>query len=481
MTNHLRNAMPALSILWAAMALAMAFPAIADWATGDGGWQDVIATAAVVFLVGSLSFAALRQDTQSWSPRSGILFVNLAWVSASLVGALPLYFSDLNISFIDAVFESVSGLTTTGSTVLIGLDSMPAGILLWRSMLQWFGGIGFVVIATFLLPGVGSGGQQIFTLESSDTSDKEFGRFRHYAMRIVVLYLILSVACFTAYLFLGMDAFNAINHALTTVSTGGYSTSDLSMAQFDSEGILWASTFFMFLSSLPFIYLIQLFLMGKHRFDPQVAYYCVVLLALSIILVWMINYFDSPTAYHPVTTAVFHIVSVITTTGFAAEDYTGWHGSVVAFFFVITFLGGCSGSTSGGYKMYRLVVAFETVRYRLWQVFYPHYSRRPQYGRRPLKSGDISNAMSFTFLFFASFAIVAMILQLLGLDLVTSISASATAFTNTGPGAGEIIGPVGNFQPLPASAKWVLIAAMIVGRLELLVVYVLAIRAFWQR
>lgn len=475
-----KTILPGIAVLWIMMGLAMTVPALADWAVREQGFVDFLAIAALVTASGSLTFVATRGQARRWGRREGIFFVNVAWLSMSLAGALPLYFSSLDISFTDAFFESASGLTTTGSTVLTGLDDLEPGILLWRSMLQWFGGIGFVVLATFLLPVIGSGGQQLFTLESSDTAEKPFARFQQYAARIGALYLAVTAACFASYLVLGMSPFDAINHALTTISTGGYSTSDSSMGKFESEAILWVSSFFMLLGSLPFIYLIQLLFLGRHRYDPQIGYYLVTLAVFIATLIAVIEWNEVESTFDSVVTSVFHVLSVVTTTGYAAEDYQLWHSSVFAVFFLMTFLGGCSGSTSGGFKAYRIVVVLQMIRQHIRRVTYPHDSRSAMYGRRRLEAGDTSAAMTFAFLYLATFAVVAVLLQAHGLDFVTSASAAATAIANVGPGLGEVIGPAGNFQPLPDTAKWLLVFAMIAGRLEMLVVYVLALGAFWR-
>ncbi|WP_198585861.1 TrkH family potassium uptake protein [Pararhizobium haloflavum] len=458
----------------------MGIPALVDWADRSRGYVDFLSVATLVTLSGGLVFVAMRGPSAQWKRREGILFVNAAWLSMSLAGAIPLYLSDLDIGFTDAFFESASGLTTTGSTVLSGLDSMDRGILMWRSMLQWFGGIGFVVLATFLLPVIGSGGQQLFTLESSDTAEKPFARFRQYAVHIAILYLAVTAFCFAVYLALGMNAFDAINHAFTTVSTGGYSTSDSSMGKFQSEPVLWASSFFMLISSLPFIYLIQIVFARQHRLEPQIACYLSTLAVSVALLMLIISWRDVETQFDPLVTTVFHVLAVVTTTGYAAEDYTLWHSSVAAVFFLITFLGGCSGSTSGGFKAYRMVVVAQTIRQHVWRVMYPRWSGSARYGAQRLSSRDTADAMTFAFLYFSTFAVVATALQVIGLDVATSVSASATAIANVGPGLGEIIGPAGNFSTLPVSAKWILVFAMIAGRLEMMVVYVLALSAFWR-
>ncbi|NJR13997.1 MAG: TrkH family potassium uptake protein, partial [Phyllobacteriaceae bacterium] len=384
---------------------------------------------------------AFRTDDVTLTRREAILFVVLIWVVAAGIGALPFYYSTLPLTFADAYFEAMSGLTTTGATTITGLDSMAPGILLWRSMLHWIGGIGIIVLSIFILPFLSVGGQQLFALESSDKSDKPFARFRDYASRLLQLYVFLSLLCALTYMLLGMSPFEGINHAMATISTGGFSTSDSSMGQFNSEPILWAASLFMLMGGLPFVAMLRVISRQRAEIDRQIVYFLATIFGAALLIVVLLRVTDTPSNYSLPATAFFHVISIITTTGFAAEDYMIWPSAGLVIMFFITFLGGCSGSTSGGLKFFRIFLIIHSLKTELMQSLYPNAVIATRYGSRRLDQGVFRGALFFLAAYLISFIIGAILLAMTGVDLLTAITGSIASLANVGPGLGTVVGP----------------------------------------
>jgi trk system potassium uptake protein TrkH len=324
---------------------------------------------------------------------------------------------------------------------------------------------------------------KLFRTESSDWSDKSLPRTQQLLMLMVVTYALLTLACVLAYSLFGMDLFNAVNHAMATVSTGGFSTSDSSFAQFDSISLHWVSILFMVLGATPFVLFIRLV---RHRQvsifrDAQWRGMLAILAVLALLLTLPALSMPGQTLPWAFTLATFNIVSVVTTTGYASTDYTLWGNFAIAIFFFATFLGGCSGSTSGGIKTFRVQLCFTIIREQIIKAVHPNAILKRQYNGSTVSDEIVASLVGFLFLMAISLTIMTLLLSLMGLDLVTSLTGSATALMNVGPGLGAIIGPAGNFQPLPAAAKWVLSMGMILGRLEFLTIIVLLTPAFWRR
>ncbi len=415
-------------------------------------------------------------------PRQLYLLTVSCWVTISAFCAVPFVLSNLHLSVTDAVFESVSGITTTGSTVLTGLDTLSTSILLWRALLQWLGGIGIVVMVVAILPHLRVGGMRLFRSEASDKSEKFTARSGEVAKSIGVIYLGLSVACAIAYALAGMDVFNSIYHAMTTISTGGFSTSDLSMRQFADPDVIWVSSLFMFLSGLPFVLLAQ-FARGRRQplfEDQQVrGYTYFVLAAAATISGWLAISYEMPLG-DALRIATFSSISIITTTGYASIDYNLWGGLAVGAFFFMTFVGACAGSTAGGIKIFRFQVASLMLRNQVNAMIHPRGIFPTLYNRKPISDDIVTSVIAFSFVFAGTVAVMAVALSLTGLDLTTSLSGAATAVANVGPGLGDVIGPIGHFGSLSDAAKWILIFGMLMGRLEILTVLVLFTGAFWR-
>lgn len=458
----------------------MLIPATADLVAGNPDWVVFLASALMIACVGALTVAALAGRKFTYRSRETLLFVNAAWLAFSIAGAIPLYGSGLNISFADAFFEAASGLTTTGSTILTGLDNMPPGILLWRSLMQWIGGIGIVVIGIWLLPGLRVGGSQLFAIESSENASKPYGRIEPFLARLLILYAGLTLSCTLLYFLCGMTAFEAINHAMTTVSTGGYSTSDLSFGQFHNIAVYWVAIIFMCASSVPFLVLIRFFERKPLEDTSQIVYFLAIITIASFAVFLTLRSTNDGAPLALFTDSVFHVVSVVTTTGYATDDYLKWGPFFISMFFLLTFLGGCSGSTAGGFKMFRIAVLLNFIHTLLRRMIHPHRVVNTRYSGKPIGSSVIEGVLVFSILYAGTFAAFAAIYSLLGMDLETALSASITALANVGPGVGEIIGPAGNFQSLSDTAKWLLAIQMILGRLEIIAGIVILTPDFWM-
>jgi trk system potassium uptake protein TrkH len=462
------------------LSLFMLVPAVADLMVGNPDWIGFAVSALIVGCFGSVATLAFMEKDHRLGIRETLVLVNGAWLAFSLAGALPLYLSGLDLSLTDAVFEAASGLTTTGATVLTGLDHLPPGILLWRSLLQWVGGIGIVVLGIWLLPGLRVGGSQLFAIESSETSSKPYGRIEPFLIRLVLLYGGLTVTCMVLYRIAGMTGFQALNHALTTVSSGGFSTSDQSMGQFDSLPVFWIAIVFMLLSGFPFLFMIRVVEWRDFRDYEQVVFFVALAAVASLAAFVVLHLGATDTPFRELTLSVFHVVSIITTTGYAASDYLQWGAFATALFFLVTFLGGCSGSTSGGFKAFRMLVLIHLIRSLVSGMCRPHRIAEPYFAGKRLSPSVIEGVLIFALLYVVTFALFALFYAAAGLDVETALSASITALANVGPGVGPIIGPSGTFQSLPDVVKWLLAFQMILGRLEIVSGIIILTPDFWQ-
>jgi trk system potassium uptake protein TrkH len=469
-------------ILLTTLALAMALPAIADGATSNSDWRVFLAASIFTLFIGICLILANRTHETQLTVRQAFVLTTLSWIVIAAFAALPFAFSDLNLSYADAYFEAMSGLTTTGSTVIVGLDHAPPGILLWRALLQWLGGIGIIVTAIAILPMLRVGGMQLFRTESSDSSGKVLPRAAQISGAIGLIYLLLTISNGIAYWVAGMTPFEAMCHAMTTIATGGYSTSDSSLGYFDNDAIEGIATVYMVLGSLPFVLYLQAVRGNLTELlrDTQVRWFLgLVLFSIVSLAGWQMVTNDAA-ATDAFREAAFNGISVLTGTGYSTTDFSAWGSFALPVFTVLMFVGGCTGATTGGVKVFRIQVLASTAWVQIQQLIQPHGVFLSKFNRRPIPEGVSGAVMGFFFLFMVSFGVIAMALALMGLDYVTSISGAATALANVGPGLGETIGPSGTFQPLPEPAKWLLSFAMLLGRLELFTVLVLFVPRFWR-
>ncbi|MFP6707677.1 MAG: TrkH family potassium uptake protein [Alphaproteobacteria bacterium] len=469
-------------ILLLILGLAMLVPAMLDARVGHPDWQVFMAAAFVTGFVGAALSITCWGSGEYLNLRQAFILTTSVWVVTPAFGALPFVFSELNLSYTDAFFEAMSGITTTGSTVISGLESAPPGILIWRALLQWMGGIGIIVTAVAILPLLQVGGMQLFRMESSDASEKVLPRTAQIAGAISIIYLALSLLCAIVYWAAGMPPFEAVAHAMTTIATGGFSTSDLSVGSYDSALIDFTAMTFMIIGSLPFLLYFQV-VRGRPLAlwrDSQVRWFFAILAAaIGCMTLYQISGNDLPLAQSLRFTA-FNVTSIMTGTGYVTDDYGQWGGFAVVLFFFVMFIGGCAGSTSCGIKIFRFQVLYAAAHTQMSRLLQPHGVFVANFNRRPIPDAVMDSVMSFFFLFALSFAVMALLLSLMGLDFLTAVSGAATAISNVGPGLGDVIGPSGTFAPLPDMAKWLLAAGMLLGRLELLTVMVLFTRTFWR-
>lgn len=466
------------------LSLAMLVPAAIDLYYGNEDWRAFTFSA---FFTGGLALGvalATHGPAPTINSRFGFLVVNLLWLTTAAVGTIPLLASSLDIGLADAVFESVSGITTTGGTVLTGLDGLPPGILLWRSILQWMGGLGVIALGLFVLPFLNVGGISYFRIESSGIEERPFERFSTYTVSLITIYSMMTLLCAISYAAAGMTGFDALNHALTTISTGGLSTHDSSMGHYAGNlAVLWVGTVFMFTGALPFSIVILLAVRGRLDAlrDPQIRVFAGYLLAFVLATAIYLRVANEVPFTEALTQAAFNFTSIITTTGFASTDYSLWGPFAVASAFVATFLGGCSGSTTGGIKAYRFLILFELLANGLRRLVYPNTVLTVRYGDRPVDDDVQRAVVLFISAFLVIWAILILLLAATGLDLVTAVSGALAALTNVGAGLGDTIGPAGNYSTVPDVAKWIMALAMLLGRLELLAVLVIFTPVFWRR
>jgi trk system potassium uptake protein len=465
------------------LALFMAPPIVADLVARHPDWRAFLTAGCLTLFIGvSLVLMNRAPTLGELGRREVFLLVTVVWVVVAIFGALPLAFSELDLSLADAVFESMSGITTTGSTVVVGLDRAPPGILLWRSILQWLGGIGFIVLGIAILPILRVGGMQLVRAESSDLSEKILPRAAQIASAIGLIYLGLTVACGLAYHLAGMSVFEAAAHAMTTLATGGYSTRDASIGGFGNPAIEWIAIVFMLAGGLPFVLYIQATNGEIRPFlkDAQVRWLIGIVGVASLALALWVVATREMVPMEAMRHALFNTVSLVTTTGYASTDYSLWGTFPIAVVFFLTAVGACTGSTAGGIKMFRLSVLYGVTRSQMVRLIRPHSVVVVTYNERPLPQAAAVSVLAFVFLFGLCFTIFAVLLSVLGLDYITAMSGALTALANVGPGLGPEIGPAGNFSGLPDGAKWLLSLAMLLGRLELFTVLVLFAPDFWR-
>ena len=470
-------------ILLATLAVVMVIPAAVDAAYGDENWRAFLAAAGLTLFVGVALIFTTRGSSISINIRQAFVLTSTSWLTMTMFAALPFSFSGLQLGYTDAFFEAMSGITTTGATVLVGLDRMPEGVLIWRALLQWLGGIGIIVMAVAILPFLHVGGMQLFRTESSDRSDKVLPRATQLAGAIGSIYVACTAAAATSYWIAGMSGFDAIAHSMTTIATGGFSTSDGSIGAFANPGVEWIGIFFMIVGSLPFVLYLQA-VRGRPSAiwrDSQVQWFLTALVAV-VGLVWVLYWFDNDVSLlESLRVAGFNMVSIITGTGYSSSDYYRWGPYAVTLFFLAMFLGGCAGSTTCGIKIFRFQVLYKTGAVHLRRLFRPHGVYLAYYNKRPISDDVATSVMSFFFFYVLVFVCLTALLGIIGLDFLTAVSGAASAISNVGPGLGEIIGPTGTYADLPGAAKWVLSAGMLLGRLELFTILVLFAPAFWRQ
>jgi|TARA_B100002052_G_C15845243_1_gene582170 trk system potassium uptake protein TrkH len=442
-----------------------------------------ISASIITVIFGVLFFLSnLDHDKNIDLPQAFILTA-LSWLSVAIFGSLPFIFSDLNLDFTDAFFESMSGITTTGSTILTDLDNTPKAILLWRAILQWLGGIGIILMAITLMPIMNIGGMQLFKISSQDTAEKILPKSKEISVRLVFIYSSLTLICAVFYKIFGMNYFDSLTHSMTTIATGGFSNYNDSIGHFNSTLIEMNAVIFIILGSIPFISYIKYLNGDKSIFykDAQISFFIKTII-VSIIIIYIFLFFKNyESETFLIRQVIFNVVSILTGTGYVTTNYSEWGNFSLIFFIVLMFIGGCAGSTACGLKIFRIHILYKFFVMQLKKYIYPRGIFVLKYSDNVLNEKFISSIISFVFLYIIIFFVITTLLSISGLDFVTAVSGAATSISNVGPGLGNLIGPNGNFSLLPDFSKWVLSAGMILGRLELFAIIVLFIPSFWRR
>lgn len=478
----LRPVLYALGALIVMLAAGMILPTLTDLVAGNPDWQTFLIALFLTAMIGAMLLLANRDTGDALNLRQAFLLTTLSWAVLPAFAALPLAFSELDLSYTDAYFEAMSGITTTGSTVISGLDHAPPGILLWRALLQWFGGIGIIVMAVAVLPMLQVGGMQVFRVESFETVEKILPRAAQISLAIGGLYVAFTALAMLLYMMAGMTAFEALAHAMTAISTGGFSTSDASIGYFDSFAVDMITLVFMIVGSMPFLLFLQV-LRGRPialwRDEQTRGFLVLVVFLISAVTFWLIVWKDF-TLVDAFRYGSFNIISVLTGTGYASTDYGQWGAFSATLFFFVMFIGGCAGSTSCGIKIFRFQVLLKSMRSWIEHILQPNGIFVARYNGRPITEDVRSSVLSFLAFFMLIFILLSIAVAGTGADWITALSSVGTALANVGPGVGDVVGPAGNFSSLSDTAKWLLSFGMLIGRLELFSVLVLFSPVFWR-
>ena len=445
--------------------------------------HSFISASFITIFIGVLFILANLEKEFKLNLRQTFLFSSLAWVMVAIFGSLPFLLSSQTFSISEAFFESMSGITTTGATVIDDLDNSPKSILLWRAIMQWLGGIGIVVMAITILPLLKVGGMQLFKMEGPNSTEKILPRTIEVATIIISTYVILTFICGFFYWFFGMSVFDSVSHAMTTIATGGFSTHNQSIGFFESSNIEIVASIFIILGSVPFISYLKFVRGNKKIFFQDVQIRGLIyLLAVSAIIMFLyllaISYESS--LLEKVRISSFNVISILSGTGYVTDDFGLWGKFSLIFFLLLMFIGGCAGSTACGIKIFRLQMLLIFLKNQIKKLFAPNTVIITKYNNQKISDDFINSVIIFIFSFLFIFLIIAMLLSISGLDFITSISGAASSISNVGPGLGDIIGPNGNYKDLPDISKWILSAGMLLGRLELFAVLVLFFPSFWR-
>jgi trk system potassium uptake protein TrkH len=434
----------------------------------------------VTVIFGTLFFLSNLDHDKKLNLQQAFLLTALSWLSIAVFGSLPFFFSSEGFSFTNAFFESMSGITTTGSTIIPNLENMPKGILFWRAILQWLGGIGIIVMAITLMPIMNVGGMQLFKISNNDSSEKILPKSKEIALRLIYIYSFLTILCALSYKILGMNYFDSLTHSMTTISTGGFSNYNESIGFFNSFSIEVSAMIFIILGSLPFISYIK-FLSGNRNIffsDIQIkTFFKIILLSIIILSIYLVA--NNSTNLN-LRSASFNIISILTGTGYVNAEFDNWGSFSLFLFLILMFIGGCAGSTTCGIKIFRIQILYLFVSNQLKKIIYPKGVFVIKYDKSPIDQKFIGSIISFIYMYLIIFFLLTTLLSLTGLDFITAISGAATSISNVGPGLGSIIGPNGNFSSLPDISKLILATGMILGRLELFAILVLFLPSFWR-
>ena len=445
--------------------------------------HSFVSSSFITIFIGILFILANLEREYKLDLRQTFLFSTLAWVTVAIFGSLPFLLSPKEFTFSDAFFESMSGITTTGATIITDLDSSPKSILLWRAIMQWLGGIGIVVMAITILPLLKVGGMQLFKMEGPDSTEKILPRTIEVATIIISTYITLTLLCGIFYWLFGMSIFDSTSHAMTTIATGGFSTHNNSIGFFKNSNIEVVACVFIILGSIPFISYLKFVKGNKKIFfqDVQIkglVYLLLVSVMIMFFYLWLVDYESS--ILDKIRISSFNVISILSGTGYVTDDFGLWGKFSLIFFLFLMFIGGCAGSTACGIKIFRLQMLFIFLKNQIKKLIYPNSVIITKYNNQKISDSFINSVIIFIFSFLFIFLIIAMLLSISGLDFLTAISGAASAISNVGPGLGDMIGPNGNYKTIPDLSKWILASGMLLGRLELFAVLVLFFPSFWR-
>ena len=471
-----------LGILQIILGASMIVPIIIQFAYNQLD-SSFIGASIITIIFGTLFFLSNLDHQKKLNLQQAFLLTALSWLSIAIFGSLPFIFSNLQLSITDAFFESMSGITTTGSTIIVDLNNSPKSILFWRAILQWLGGIGIIVMAITLMPLMNVGGMQLFKISSNDKAEKILPKSKEISLRLILVYSFLTFACAVFYNFFGMNFFDSLTHAMTTIATGGFSNYNESIGYFNSSTIEITSIIFIILGSIPFIAYIK-FLNGDRKIlisDTQIRSFLKIIFISIILLFFYLTLQNKGFSEISLRSISFNVISILTGTGYVTEEFDNWGSFPLIFFIILMFIGGCAGSTACGIKIFRIQILYLFLINQLKKIIYPRGIFIIKYDNNNVDDKFMASIISFIYLYILIFFLIAALLSLSGLDFVTAVSGAATSISNVGPGLGDIIGPNGNFSQLPVISKWILSVGMILGRLELFAILVLFLPSFWQK
>jgi len=470
-----------LGVLQIILGIFMIIPIIIQNVYGEFDSSFVIAS--IITLVFGILFVISNLDyDKKINLHQAFLLTSLSWITIAIFGALPLFFSKLNLSFTDSFFESMSGITTTGSTIITNLEGTPKSILLWRALLQWLGGIGIIVMAITLMPIMNVGGMLLFKVLNTDSTNEILPSSKEISIKLIFIYTILTLLCAFSYKVFGMNVFDSLTHSMTTLATGGFSNYNDSIGYFNNNKIEWTAILFIILGSIPFIAYVKFISGNKKIFlsDTQIKTLIKLIMFSIMILFCYLLIKDNNFSLSNIRSISFNVVSILTGTGYVTQEFDKWGSFPLFYFLILMFIGGCAGSTTCGVKIFRVQILYKFIVNQLKKVIYPRGIFVIKYENNNVNDKFLASIISFIYLYIIIFFMLTALLSITGLDFITSISGAATSISNVGPGLGTIIGPNGNFSELPDISKWILSVGMILGRLELFAILVLFLPSFWR-
>jgi len=471
-----------LGILLIILGVAMMVPVVFQLIYNE--FDSTFITSGIITITfGILFFLSNIDHLKLINTQQAFLLTALSWLSIAAFGSLPFFFSGLDLSITDSFFESMSGITTTGATILNNIESSPKGILMWRSMLQWLGGIGVVLMAITLMPIMNIGGMQLLKISTYDTSEKILPKSKEISKKLITVYIILTFLCAFFYKIFGMNTFDSLTHSMTTIATGGFSNYDQSIGYFNNAYIEIVSVVFILLGSIPFILYIKFISDDKKIIfkDEQVKlFFKLTFISILVLFIYLIIVNKSIFEIH-LRSVIFNVVSILTGTGYVTKEFDQWGNFPLIFFLILMFIGGCAGSTTCGIKIFRVHILYYFIRNQLIKIIYPRAIINLKYNNSKIEEKLVSSIISFIYLYILIFFVLASMLTLTGLDFITSISGAASSLSNVGPGLGSEIGPNSNYSGLPNQSKWLLSVGMILGRLEIFAILIIFLPSFWRK